>query len=184
MHFGVNHLGHFLLTNLLVDKLKASAPSRIVNVSSLAHERGRMEWDDIMLENSFHPQKAYRQSKLANVLFTRELAKRLKDTGVSTYSLHPGVVLTEIGRDFEHTYTILYKIIYFWLYPLAWMVLKQPVHGAQTSIHCAVDESLQDKSGRYYSDCKEKRLMPHALDEACAVKLWHISEELLKDYLN
>eukprot|EP00057_Strongylocentrotus_purpuratus_P007320 XP_011661794.1 PREDICTED: retinol dehydrogenase 12-like [Strongylocentrotus purpuratus] len=92
MQLGTNHLGHFLLTLLLLDLLKASAPSRIVNVSSLAHQFGKMNFDDIMSTKNYDYIEAYSQSKLANVLFTRELAKRLNGTGVTSYVLHPGGV--------------------------------------------------------------------------------------------
>ena len=92
MQIGVNHLGHFLLTNLLLDTLKASAPSRIVNVSSIAHTRGSIDTADLNSEKDYDPKKAYEQSKLANILFTRELSKRLENTGVTVNSLHPGIV--------------------------------------------------------------------------------------------
>lgn len=98
MQIGVNHMGHFLLTNLLLDLIQKSAPSRIVNVSSLAHTRGEIKVADLNSEQSYDSGKAYSQSKLANVLFTRELAKRLAGTHVTVNALHPGVVHTELGR--------------------------------------------------------------------------------------
>uniref|UniRef100_A0A0K8U2X9 Retinol dehydrogenase 13 n=2 Tax=Bactrocera latifrons TaxID=174628 RepID=A0A0K8U2X9_BACLA len=98
MQLGVNHMGHFLLTNLLLDLLKKSAPSRIVTVSSLAHTRGEINIADLNSDKSYDPGRAYNQSKLANILFTRELAKRLEGTGVSANALHPGVVDTELFR--------------------------------------------------------------------------------------
>jgi retinol dehydrogenase-12 len=183
MHLGVNHLSHYLLTRLLLNKLEASAPSRIVNVSSVAYEKGRIDWDDLMLDKNFDFRKAYRQSKLANVLFTRELAKRLQGTGVNVYCLHPGVVLTEISRDIEQKHKMIYTILFYFLYPLLWLFLKKPVNGAQTTIFCAVDESISTKSGRYFCDCKEKTLLPHGLDNASATKLWTLSETLIKSYL-
>ncbi|KAI8511302.1 hypothetical protein Bbelb_104020 [Branchiostoma belcheri] len=99
MQFGTNHLGHFLLTNLLLDKIKASAPSRIVVVASLAHESGRMNFDDVNMTNNYSTSKAYSQSKLANILFARELARRLEGTKVIVNSLHPGIIETELQRN-------------------------------------------------------------------------------------
>lgn len=98
LQFGVNHLGHFLLTNLLLDLLKQSSPSRIVNVSSLAHTRGEIKVADLNSEQTYDSGKAYSQSKLSNVLFTRELARKLRGTGVTVNALHPGIVHTELGR--------------------------------------------------------------------------------------
>ncbi|RNA18858.1 retinol dehydrogenase 13-like [Brachionus plicatilis] len=180
MQFGTNHLGHFLLTNLLLDKIKSSAPSRIVNVSSLAHERGKMNWDDLMCEKSYDPQDAYRQSKLANVLFTRELASRLKGTGVSTFSLHPGVVRTELGRYFADVFGWKFHLIKFFLIPISYWFFKNSRQGAQTSIHCALDDNITGLSGEYFSDCKPKKMLPHALNEDDAKHLWKISEKLTK----
>ena len=99
LQFGVNHLAHFLLTNLLLERLKEAPAARVVNVSSRAHKRGEINFDDLMSERRYKPHGAYRQSKLANVLFTQALAKRLEETNVTTYSLHPGVVQTEIVRN-------------------------------------------------------------------------------------
>lgn len=98
LQFGVNHLGHFLLTNLLLDLLQHSSPSRVVNVSSLAHTRGEIKVADLNSEHNYDSGKAYSQSKLSNVLFTRELARRLQGTGVTVNALHPGIVHTELGR--------------------------------------------------------------------------------------
>ncbi|XP_066504469.1 retinol dehydrogenase 13 isoform X2 [Hoplias malabaricus] len=171
MQFGVNHLGHFLLTNLLLDQLKRSTPSRIVNVSSRAHERGQINFEDINMDQNYHPLKSYSQSKLANVLFSRELAIRLKGTGVTVYSLHPGVVRTELGRHF-FPFMALWKRI---LYAPFFLLLKTPWEGAQTTIFCAVDESLQNTSGLYYSDCAVKAEAPQAKDDAAAKRLWDLS---------
>lgn len=109
LQLGTNHMAHFLLTNLLLDHLKQSAPSRIVNVSSLAHVRGEIKLADLNSEQSYDSGKAYSQSKLANVLFTRELAKKLKDSGVTVNSLHPGIVHTELGRHMSFFNSYLAK---------------------------------------------------------------------------
>ncbi|XP_061621714.1 retinol dehydrogenase 13 isoform X1 [Phyllopteryx taeniolatus] len=175
MQFGVNHLGHFLLTNLLLSMLKSSAPSRIVIVSSRAHEKGSIHFNDIHLDENYQPDVSYRQSKLANVLFCRELAIRLKGTGVNTYCLHPGVASTELGR---HLFpTSLWKNLL--LIPFL-MMIKTPREGAQTSIFCAVDESLATSSGLYYSDCAVTCPAPAATDNGIAKRLWALSASLVE----
>ncbi|XP_078593080.1 retinol dehydrogenase 13-like [Branchiostoma floridae x Branchiostoma japonicum] len=179
MQFGTNHLGHFLLTNLLLDKLKKSAPSRVVNVSSSAHAGGHIHFDDINLEKSYGPIKAYCQSKLANVLFTKELDRKLKGTGMTTYSLHPGCIHTELQRNLDDAYDWLY----FLLKPLFLVSLhllgKTPQQGAQTTIHCAVSEGLETSSGLYFMDCAPKEPIPEAKDEEVAKKLWELSEKMV-----
>ncbi|KAM6937579.1 retinol dehydrogenase 11-like [Xenentodon cancila] len=175
MQFGVNHLGHFLLTNCLLDLLKKSAPSRIVNVSSLAHERGQIYFDDINQEKDYRPWKSYAQSKLANVLFTRELANRLQDTGVTAYSLHPGVIRTELGRHFWPNIPLWKRLVYT---PLTFLI-KTPTEGAQTTIYCAVEESLQNESGLYYSDCAPKAAAPQGQDDEAAKRLWDLSASMV-----
>ncbi|XP_051235396.1 retinol dehydrogenase 12 isoform X1 [Dicentrarchus labrax] len=175
MQFGVNHLGHFLLTNCLLDLLKKSAPSRIVIVSSLAHEKGRIHFDDINLDKDYRRERSYRQSKLANVLFCRELAARLQGTGVTVYSLHPGVIHTELSRHLYPTLALWQKVIFM----LFTSLVKSPWEGAQTTIYCAVDESLANVSGLYYSDCAPKTPAPQALDDAAAKKLWDLSASMV-----
>ncbi|XP_030282780.1 retinol dehydrogenase 12-like [Sparus aurata] len=175
MQFGVNHLGHFLLTNCLLDLLKKSTPSRVVNVSSLAHEKGEIYFDDLNQDKDYNPWRSYRQSKLANVLFSRELAKQLQGTGVTTYSLHPGVIQTELGRHFWPKIPLWKRIVYK---PLMFLI-KTPKEGAQTTIHCAVEESLQNESGLYYSDCAPKTAAPQGLDDEAAKKLWDLSASMV-----
>ncbi|XP_063231591.1 retinol dehydrogenase 13-like isoform X2 [Bacillus rossius redtenbacheri] len=174
MQLGVNHMGHFLLTNLLLDRLKAGAPSRIVNVSSIAHERGSINVEDLNSEKEYSKQKAYSQSKLANVLFTRELAKRLQGSGITVTAVHPGIVDTELIRHmgfFNSTFSSIF------LRPLMWMFIKSPKQGAQTSLYAALDESLQKVSGKYFSDCAEKEPAPQATDDSMAQWLWKVSEK-------
>lgn len=175
MQFGVNHLGHFLLTNCLLDLLKKSAPSRIVTVSSLAHEKGHIHFDDINLDKEYRREVSYYQSKLANVLFSRELAARLKGTGVTVYSLHPGVIHTELGRYLFPTLPLWKRIIAI---PCL-MLIKTPWEGAQTTIYCAVEESIANDSGLYYSDCAPKTVAPQALDDVAAKKLWDLSASMV-----
>ncbi|XP_054017588.1 retinol dehydrogenase 12-like isoform X1 [Dryobates pubescens] len=170
MHLGVNHLGHFLLTFLLLERLKQSAPARIVNVSSLAHHGGRIRFHDLHGEKSYHRGLAYCHSKLANVLFTRELARRLQGTKVTANALHPGSVSSELVR---------HSFVMTWLWKIFSFFLKTPVEGAQTSIYCAVAEELDSVTGQYFSDCQPAYVSPRGRDDETAKKLWSVSCELL-----
>lgn len=143
MQIGVNHLGHFLLTHLLLDYLKASTPSRIINVSSIAHARGFIDTSDFNSEKSYDPKKAYEQSKLANVLFTRELSKRLQGSGVTVNALHPGIVDTELMRHMGVVNSFFGKIT---VYPFLWLFTKRPNAGAQTTLYCSLEPSLEKVS--------------------------------------
>ncbi|KAI1902327.1 hypothetical protein AGOR_G00043620 [Albula goreensis] len=172
----VNHLGHFLLTNLLLDKLKSSAPSRVVNVSSIAHDGGKINFDDLCFEKTpYDSMVSYRQSKLANVLFSRELARRTKGTGVTSFALHPGVIRTELGRHVEAWYPTLRVLLAI----PAILLMKTPWEGAQTSIHCAVAEGLEEKSGCYFSDCAVKEPSPEGRDDLAALRLWEVSSKMV-----
>uniref|UniRef100_A0AAY3ZV41 NADP-retinol dehydrogenase n=1 Tax=Denticeps clupeoides TaxID=299321 RepID=A0AAY3ZV41_9TELE len=170
MHLGVNHLGHLLLTYLLIGLLKRSAPARIVVVSSLAHNFGWIRFHDLMSQGSYHSGLAYCQSKLANVLFARELAHRLKGSNVTVNSVHPGTVCTDLVR---HS-TIMSLVFTFFT-----MFLKTPREGAQTSIYCAVAEELDTVSGKHFSDCSPAFVAPQGRNEVTGQKLWDISCELL-----
>ncbi|XP_072180521.1 retinol dehydrogenase 13-like [Diadema setosum] len=174
MQFGVNHLGHFLLTLLLLDLLKASAPSRIINVSSLGHQFGRMDFDDMMMTKNYEAMAAYGRSKLANILFTRELARRLDGTGVTSYAVHPGGVDTDLARHLG-TYTIFFKP----LHPIVRLFSKTSEQGAQTSIYCCVDEKTAGETGLYYSDCAVKVPSKAAQNDDDARKLWDLSLKLV-----
>lgn len=169
--FAVNHLAPFLLTNLLLERLRASAPARVVNVSSEAHRRGRLDWDDLQAERGFGKVKAYCDSKLANVLFTRELARRLEGTGVTVNALHPGVVATNLAQHAPG--------------PLRWAVerlgpllLLSPAQGARTSLHVATSPALEGVSGRYFKSCREVFPARAAQVDADAARLWAISARL------
>ncbi|KAM9202626.1 retinol dehydrogenase 11 [Dugong dugon] len=170
MHMGVNHLGHFLLTHLLLEKLKESAPSRVVNVSSLAHYLGRIHFHDLQSEKFYEAGLAYCNSKLANILFTQELARRLKGSGVTTYSVHPGTVKSELPR---------YSTFMTWMWWLFFFFLKTPQQGAQTSLYCALTEGLETLSGKHFSDCQVARVSAQARNETVARRLWDISCDLL-----
>lgn len=176
MQLGVNHLGHFLLTNLLLDILKASAPSRIVIVSSLAHKFGQINRDDLNSEKSYNKYKAYSQSKLANILFCQELAKRLKGTGVTVNAVHPGVVKTDLGRHLIHSY--LKKA----LDPFTYFCFKTCKSGAQTTLRVALDPELENVSGKYFADCKMQEPAPVAreADGKTAAWLWAESAKLTR----
>jgi NAD(P)-dependent dehydrogenase (short-subunit alcohol dehydrogenase family) len=167
--FGVNHLGTFLLTHELLPLLERSAPSRVVVVSSGLHYRGKMDWDDLMAETrSYSGTRAYNQSKLANVLFTKALARRLEGTGVTVNALHPGVVATELTRELPG-----------FLAKLAKLFLLTPEQGAATSLHVAISQETATKSGAYFDDSREKIASRDARDEEAQERLWLISERLL-----
>ncbi|KAM6908029.1 retinol dehydrogenase 12, like [Lycodopsis pacificus] len=171
MQIGVNHFGHFLLTHLLIDLIKRSAPARIVTVSSMAHSWGSINLEDINSEKSYDKKAAYSQSKLANVLFTRSLAKKLEGTGVTTYSLHPGVVKTDLWRHLSGPQQFLMK--------MASPFTKNSSQGAQTSIYCAVEPSLEKESGGYYSDCAPASCSAAGKDDVLAQKFWDLSCQML-----
>ncbi|XP_049291537.1 retinol dehydrogenase 12-like [Anopheles funestus] len=172
---GVNHLGHFLLTNLLLDRLKASAPSRIINLSSLAHKFGKINRKDLNSEHSYNQVTAYCQSKLANVMFTRELAKRLRGTGVKAYAVHPGTVDTDLPR---HMGSLFFLFDHKLVKPLLRVAFKTPLSGAQTTLYTALDEDLQEESGNYYADCREQKLSTYALNDEMATWLWEESARM------
>ncbi|XP_034654727.1 retinol dehydrogenase 12 isoform X1 [Drosophila subobscura] len=174
MQLGVNHMGHFLLTTLLLDLLKISAPSRIVNVSSLAHTRGEINTGDLNSDKSYDEGRAYSQSKLANVLFTRELAKRLAGSGVTANALHPGVVDTELFRHMSFFSNFFAGLF---VKPLFWPFVKTARNGAQTSLYAALDPDLEQVSGEYFSDCQSKEVAPAATDTQTGKWLWAVSEK-------
>ncbi|XP_021933884.1 retinol dehydrogenase 13-like isoform X2 [Zootermopsis nevadensis] len=136
---------------------------------------GNMNFDDLNLENSYGPVKAYNQSKLANVLFSNELARRLEGTGVTTYSVHPGVVRTELGRHLNDTYFRGLRSI---LGGMGALFFKTAEDGAQTTIYCSLDEKLTNKTGLYYSECREKAASRRARDPEAAKKLWDLSAKM------
>ncbi len=171
--FAANHLGYFLLTNLLLDTLKASAPARIVNVASDAHYRVKqgLDFDDLQNERrKYETFRVYSESKLANVYFTYELARRLEGTGVTANCLHPGVV----GTNFGHTAT------WFWKTAMALgrLVLITPEEGAKTSIYLATSPDVADVSGKYFDKCKPRRTSIVSYDEAAMRRLWDVSARL------
>lgn len=170
--FAVNHLAPFLLTNLLLDRLKQSAPARVVTVSSHAHTQGRIDFDDLQGERSYSGARAYNQSKLANVLFTYELARRLQGSGVTANALHPGVVSTAFGaEDPSRTQRLLV--------PLLRRFMIDPVRGAATTIRLASAPELDDVTGRYFANGLPKRSSPRSHDQGAAARLWTVSADLV-----
>ncbi|XP_064081209.1 retinol dehydrogenase 13-like [Macrobrachium nipponense] len=177
LQLGTNHMGHFLLTNLLLSKIKDSAPSRIINVSSVAHMRGRINFSDLNSKKNYDEGEAYAQSKLANILFTRELSERLAGSGVTCNAVHPGLVLTEIGRHMGIDKSWMASLI---LKPFLWLFLKTPRQGAQTTIYTALSSDLEGVSGKYFSNQAEVSVAEAALDKEAAQRLWAISEHWTK----
>lgn len=176
MHFGVNHLGHFLLTNLLLDKLKKAPEARVINVSSEGHRLGK--FDPSKLKEPYNGWKmiAYGNSKLCNILFTRELSERLQGTNVKTFSLHPGAIATNFGRNFNKG--LLERYVYPVVYTgLKHTVLKDPVQGAQTTIHAALNKEILKQPGSYLKECAVSTTSNAAYDTAKAKELWTISED-------
>ena len=169
--FGINHIGHFLLTMSLLDLMGEGG--RIVNVASGAHKTGKIHFDDINLTKGFNVIKAYSQSKLANVLFTRELARRVKDRGITVNCCHPGAVATNIGigRDtgFGKTVTRLLKPFF-----------QTPEQGARTAIFLASDDSVSDVTGEYFYKCRIAKSSKRSKDMELAKKLFEFSEELVE----
>jgi len=166
--FGTNHLGPFLFTGLLLERLVRSAPARIVVVSSVGHSRiGGIDFEAVRrTTKSQSGADEYYASKLANVLFCTELSRRLKGTGVNTYSVHPGVVATEVWRRFPRPITAIAKLF-----------MLSVEEGAVPSIYCASSPEVANESGLYYDRCECKEASAVARDEALAQELWELSEE-------
>jgi len=178
LQFGINHLGHFYLTYLLLDTLKASAHARVMNVSSDSHIHANLNFDDLNAEKAYHRYYAYANSKLANVLFTRELQRRYGNQGINAYSLHPGTVRTEIWDKTLGSFSEKVAVNVL-LMPLLFIFGKDSVHGAQTTIYCAIAPENELKGGEYYKDCKVGRSTQASKDENTAKRLWEKSMELL-----
>jgi retinol dehydrogenase 12 len=173
MTFAVNHLAPFLLTQLLVNTLKSTEQSRIVTTSSRAHQGARIVFDDLQATGKYSPMGAYGTSKLANILFTRALAKRLQGTSVTATCLHPGFVRTSFGRDFAGS-PILKSI-----FRLASCFARTPEKGAQTVIYLASSPEVQGASGGYYFDCKLTPPSAAGQDDDVAERLWQVSDQLV-----
>ena len=173
--FAVNHLGPFLLTSMLLDRMRESGPARIVNVSSEAHKigygDGRIAFDDLMGERQYGGWKAYGQSKLANILFTRELARRLNAAGVTANALHPGVVASEFGRNNRKGWMPYLQALYR---PFC----RSNEKGADTAVWLAATPEIEGVTGKYFKDRKVRTPAPQASNDDDAARLWQVSEEL------
>jgi retinol dehydrogenase 12 len=167
----LNHLGYFLLTQELLEVLKASAPSRIVNVASAAHQGMRLDFDDLENRKRYSGFHAYGQSKLMNILFTVELARRLAGTGVTANALHPGVVATGFGRNSPGLFRTLVA--------LGAPFLQRPEQGAETLVYLATSPEVAGVTGKYFAKRRELRPSPSARDVEAAAMLWDASEELV-----
>jgi NAD(P)-dependent dehydrogenase (short-subunit alcohol dehydrogenase family) len=165
--FAINHLGYFLLTNLLLDLLKRSAPSRIVNVSSAAHKYGKLDVNAWPSGRDYATFGAYSNSKLANVLFTRELAERLTGTGVTANCLHPGGVGTNLFRGLPKFLQTLIKL-----------VAISPERGARTSIYLASSPDVEGISGKYFARCRQQQSSEASRNKEAAKRLWDLSAEI------
>jgi len=170
MTFAVNHLSYFLLTNLLLDRLKAAPAARIVNVSSMAHMTHRLDFKDLQMEKSYTGWTAYGRSKLCNIYFTYELARRLKGTPISVNSLHPGFVATNFGRRENGVMGSVFGLLQ--------LAAKSPQEGARTTIYLAASRAVEGATGGYYIDQKLARSSDISYDEGIARKLWSASEKL------
>jgi NAD(P)-dependent dehydrogenase (short-subunit alcohol dehydrogenase family) len=168
--FAINHLAPFLLTNLLLDRLHRSAPARVVTVSSEAHRFGRLDFDDLGNERRYRFMRVYGQTKLANILFTAELARRTEGTRVTANSLHPGAVATSLGKNNGAWARAIVAL----LRPF----FRTPEDGAATSVHLASSPAVDGVTGRYFVDCREKLPSSAAQDAAAARRLWDVSERL------
>ena len=172
LQFGVNHLGSFLLTNLLLDTIVNSAPARIINVSSGAHKVGKIHFQDVNLKDNYNLIKAYSQSKLCNILFTYELAERLKGSKVTVNCLHPGAVATEMGINrktgFGSTITRMLKPFF-----------QTPLEGASTAIYLATSEEVLDTTGKYFYKKKPIKSSKLSYNKEISKKLWKLSEKLV-----
>jgi NAD(P)-dependent dehydrogenase (short-subunit alcohol dehydrogenase family) len=170
--FAVNHLAAFLLTNLLLDRLKESAPARVVTVASAAQATGVIDFEDLQGERIYSERKAYPQSKLASVMFTYELARRLEGSGVTATVLHPGVVNTGFGAEDPG---LIFKVLVPFMRPF----MKAPAKGAATSIYLASAPEAFGTTGKYFADCKPTRSSERSYDQAVAARLWTVSAQLV-----
>ena len=171
--FATNHLAYFLLTELLLDLVVAAAPSRIINVSSKVHYNATMNFDNLQGEKSYGGPRAYGQSKLANILFTKALARRLAGKNVTVNALHPGVIASGFLQNNGGFYKLLMKV--------ARPFLMNEKDGAETTIYLATSPEVEGVTGKYFMKCKEARSNDESQDEAVQERLWKVSEELTRE---
>jgi retinol dehydrogenase-12 len=174
MQFQVNYLGHFLLTLLLINLLKKSSNPKIINVSALLHHIAVIDFNDINLDNNYSPLLSYARSKLAQILFTSELSRRLSETKINVYCLHPGIIETELVRHRDKD-SFSSKFMRFLFNPI------DAELGSQTTLYCALEDKLNTESGHYYSNCRRIRYMTsNATDDVSAKRLWHLSCQMVQ----
>lgn len=166
----VNHLAYFLLTILLLERIKQSAPARIINVSSTLHQRASMNFDDLGAKRSYSGMRAYGQSKLGNILFTNELARRLAGTAVTVNSVHPGGVATNLGKNNGALARAFISLI--------GIFSRTPEKGAETQIYLAASPEVDGVTGQYFVDCKPARSSAQSRDEQIARRLWDVSAQM------
>jgi NAD(P)-dependent dehydrogenase (short-subunit alcohol dehydrogenase family) len=166
MTFAVNYLSVFLLTNLLLERLKASAPARIINVASAQHHP--LDFSDLQHEKRYHAMQVYGQSKFAVILFTYELARRLQGSGVTVNCLSPGVVATKLSRDMPLPFRIMTQIFF-----------RSPEEGARTSLYLASSPEVETITGTYFDQCKPAKASPKTNDRAASQRLWEVSTDLV-----
>ncbi len=171
--FATNYLAPFLLTELLLDVLKVSAPARIVNVSSTGHTSGNIDFEDLQGIHRYSFMKAYTQSKLAQIYFTYELAAQLKDTGVTVNALHPGLVSSDFNKGTKGIVHFVGEIVYFF----NGITVEK---GAQTTLYLATSPEVEGVSGKYFSKSKETPSSKLSYDLAIRRRLWQVSEELIR----
>jgi NAD(P)-dependent dehydrogenase (short-subunit alcohol dehydrogenase family) len=170
MNFAVNHLAYFLLTNLLLDTLKASAPARIVNVASNSHYGQHLDFDNLELKRGYNPMRAYGCSKLCNLYFTYELARRLQDTGVTVSAMHPGFVATNMAANNGWLVRLFL--------PLVHRNSLTPEQGARTAVYLASSPDVEGVTGKYFVREREVDSDPVSYDESTAKRLWQVSERM------
>ena len=170
MTFALNHFGYFLLTNLLLDTIKHSAPARIINISSTAHSSAKIDWNDINMEKKYHPWLAYANSKLMNLYFTYELAGRLIGTGVTVNAVHPGLVNSQFGKQGGGPFLAIFRA-------MQKGSGKTPENGARTAIYLALSDEIEGVTGEYFADEKLSKSSKVSRDKTLAKKLWDISEK-------
>ena len=168
--FALNHLAPFLLTNLLLDRLVASSPARVVTVSSGAQSMGKIDFDDLMGERKYSGSRAYNQSKLANVMFTYELARRLEGTGVTANALHPGLTSTAFSGE-DPALGVLVKV----MRPF----MRSPAKGADTAVYLASASEVEGVNGQYFADRVPKKTNASSYDRAITARLWEVSADLV-----
>jgi NAD(P)-dependent dehydrogenase (short-subunit alcohol dehydrogenase family) len=168
--FAVNHLAYFMLTLLLLDRIKESAPARIINIASDLHQRATLKFDDLGGERSYGGMSSYGQSKLANVVFTYELARRLAGTGVTVNCVHPGAVATNLAKNNGALATVAWKII--------GAFMKSPENGARTQVYLASSPEVEGVTGKYFIDSKEARSSAESHDATVARRLWEVSGQM------